>query len=409
MRSPEQAILEILAHTVSPGEGREVSLLQASGRVLAADVVSDVDLPPFEKSAMDGWAVRAADFEGVDPEIGLELDIAGESRAGCSFEGSLPPRSCVLITTGAELPRACDAVVVVEKSREGEKGVRLFDRPRVGQHVCHRGEDLRIAAPVFRAPRRLSPTDLSVLGAVGCDPVLVRRRPRVAVLTTGDELVPPDEFPGAGQIRETNTLHLAALALRAGARVEVLERLRDRSDELEAGFARALAGADVVVTTGGVSMGKYDLVAGAFEALGVREIFHKVAIKPGKPIWFGLHEEGGRRVLVFGLPGNPVSCLLDFEVFVRPALAKLEGAPEEEWQPRLRRGRWMGEARGGNPREQNLPVRVHQGEDGIELLEPLRWSSSADIVGLAEADGFARLPAEQGIETGAMTLWRPLR
>ena len=164
-----------------------------------------------------------------------------------------------------------------------------------------------------------------------------------------------------------------------------------------------------MVTTGGVSMGKHDLVAAAFEASGVRAIFHKVAIKPGKPLWFGCRDDGARRVLVFGLPGNPVSCLLDHEVFVRPALAKLEGAPEDEWRERLRVGRWNGALRRGNPRQQNLPIRVTQGEDGIERLDALKWSSSADIVGLAEADGFAVLPPDQGIQPGEMVRWRPLR
>ena len=409
MRSPEEAILEILHHTEPVREAHPVSLLQAFGRVLAQDVASDVDLPPFEKSAMDGFAVHTADFEDVDPTSGLELEVLGESRAGSPCPVPVPAGRCAQISTGAQVPAGCDAVVIVEKSEAQAGRVRLYDRPSPGQHICHQGEDLRIGGDVYSAPRRLSATDLSVLGAVGIDPVLVTRRPRVAVITTGDELVPPDQVPGPGHIRETNTLHLAALATRAGADVVSLARLPDQMAALQAGFQDALETCDVVLTTGGVSMGKYDLVVGAFEALGVREVFHKVAIKPGKPLWFGRRDDGVRPVLVFGLPGNPVSCLLDHEVFVRPALAKLEGAPEMEWRERLRRGQWCGPQRRGNPRQQNLPVRVTQGEDGIEHLDALQWSSSADIVGLSEADGFAVLPPNQGVQSGEMLRWRPLR
>jgi molybdopterin molybdotransferase len=381
--------------------------------VLASDISSDVDLPPFQKSAMDGYAVRSSDFERVDPERGLVLAVVGESIAGHPFTAHVPTGTAVLITTGAEVPADCDAVVVVEKSRleegqGGAGGVRLLDRPRAGQHVCNRGEDLACGASVFRAPRRLSATDVSVLGAVGAEPVTVFCRPRTAILTTGDELVPPARVPGPGEIRESNTLHLAALAARAGAEVVSVSHVRDDSSELARAFGTALECCDVVLTTGGVSAGKYDLVAGVFMDLGVREVFHGVAIKPGKPLWFGARESG-RRVLVFGLPGNPVSCLLDHEVFVRPALARIEGAPEEECAERVRLGRWEGDGVREIARQQNIPVRVAQGADGVDRLVPLVWSSSADIVGLADADGMAVVPAGRRLERGELTRYRPLR
>jgi molybdopterin molybdotransferase len=412
MRSPEEAIGEILLRARPHGETERVPLARAAGRVLARDVSSDVDLPPFQKSAMDGYAVRSSDFERADPESGLVLAVVGESIAGHPFPARVPPGTAVLITTGAEVPADCDAVVIVEKSRaEGGSEaarVRLLDRPRAGQHICNRGEDLACGASVFRAPRRLSATDVSVLGSVGCEPVTVFRRPRVAIVSTGDELVPPERMPGAGEIRESNSLHLAALAARAGADVLSVERVRDEPKALARAFGAALESADVVLTTGGVSAGKYDLVAGVFVELGVREVFHGVAIKPGKPLWFGMREST-RPVLVFGLPGNPVSCLLDHEVFVRPALARIEGAPEEESAERLRLGRWEGDGVRGIARQQNLPVRVTQGADGVERLEPLVWSSSADIVGLASADGMAVVPAGERLERGALARYRPLR
>jgi len=399
MRTPEEAIAEILRHVGPSGESEFVSLALAAGRVLAAEVVSDVDLPPFRKSAMDGYALRAADLSGGE----ARLEVVGEARAGHPFAGSVPAGACTSVMTGAEVPEGCDTVVIVERSEREGRFVRLRDAVRVGQNICNRGEDLTRGAVVARPGRRLTPTDLSVLAAVGRDPVPVFRRPRVAILTTGDELVRPDQRPARGQIREGNTYHLGALARRAGADARVLGLVPDEPALLAERFAAALGDSDVVVTTGGVSAGEYDLVAEAFERLGVREIFHGVAIKPGKPLWFG--KRG--RVLVFGLPGNPVSCLLDHELFVRPALERLEGevdAPVE----RLRLGRWRGAPPRANPRQQNLPVTVTQAADGVDELFPLDWKSSADIVGLTRAQGLAVVPAEESFETGALVRYRPL-
>jgi len=406
MRTPEEAIKQIVDEAPPLGESESVPLFEALGRVLAQDVFSDVDLPPFQKSAMDGYALRSADVTGDTVVPGQSFEIVGESRAGVPFSGSVPPGSCIAIYTGAEVPPDCDAVVMVEKTSCEGALVRIDDHPGAGQNICNRGSDLSSGDPVLPSGRRLSATDLSVLAAVGCDPTPVFRRPRVAILTTGDELVPPNETPGVGQIREGNTLHLAALAQRAGAEVLLLGLVRDDKGLLEERFRDALERSDVVVTTGGVSMGKYDHVAEVFQRCGVQEVFHKVAIKPGKPMWFGKLD----RKLVFGLPGNPVSCLLDHEVFVRPALARLEGAQPEEWQVERRRiGRWAGAETRSNPRQQNLPIRVQQAADGVEELLRLDWSSSADIVGLCHADGMAIVPAGETIAQGDLVSYRPLR
>ena len=223
-------------------------------------------------------------------------------------------------------------------------------------------------------------------------------------MTTGDELVPPSERPGPGQIREGNTLHLAALARAAGADVVRSGVVRDDEGALAETFGRLLSEVDVLVTTGGVSMGKYDLVGEAFEACGVEPVFHKVAIKPGKPVWFGVHGE----TLVFGLPGNPVSCLVGQEVFVRPALAKLGGAEEGSWVRTPRRARWVGAATRRNDREQYLPVRATHGADGVDELESVRWKSSADLVGLSRADGFAIVPPGEELGAGDVASYLPL-
>jgi len=311
----------------------------------------------------------------------------------------------VAIDPGAELPASCDAVVMVEKSALSGDRAQLDDSPRPGQHVCHRGEDLQVAVTVMRRGRRISAIDLAVLAAVGCEPAPVFARPRVALFTTGDELVEAHEKPAAGEIREGNTYYLAARLASEGADVENHGIVRDDEAELERRFQAALESSDALVTTGGVSMGKYDLVGAVLERCGVAPVFHKVAIKPGKPLWFGTRNG----VSVFALPGNPVSCLIGFEVFVRPALCKMSGAQESEWRERLRLGRWMGESAKENTRQQNLPVRVHRAADGVDELEPLRWSSSADIVGLTRADGLAVIEPGARVSKGELVSFRPLR
>jgi molybdopterin molybdotransferase len=391
---------EILGRLRPLEEVERVPLSLAVGRVLAEPVRSDVDLPPFDKSAVDGYAVRSADFS--PSEDVRSLPVVGESRAGEPYSGELASGACIAIYTGAEVPRGADAIVMVELSERSGGEVRLRDRPRPLQNLCKRGEDLARGGSVLSPGRRIRSVDLAVLAAVGCQPVGVFRRPRASVLTSGDELVRPDERPGPGQIREGNTLHLSALAHRAGAEVANLGVVRDEPSELERVLRAALDGCDLLITTGGVSMGKYDLVGATLERLGVEPVFHKVAIKPGKPLWFGMFG----RVPVFALPGNPVSCLVNHEVFVRPAIEKLSGVAEEA--PPLRRGRWAGGEVRPNEREQHLPVRLHPGEDGIEVLEPVRWNGSADVVGISRAEGLAVVPIGTGASGGMLLEYRAL-
>ena len=400
MRTPAEAIAAILDRIEPLRERESVPLEDAAGRVLGAPVVSDVDLPPFEKSAMDGFALRASE-PGAG---GGELACVGESRAGLPFAGEVPPGACVEIYTGAELPAGLDAVVMVEETtREGDR-VHFERAARPGQHVSHRAEILAVGRSVFEAGRVLSAPDLAVLAAVGCDPVPVLRRPRISVLTTGDELVAPAAVPGPGQIREGNTYTLRAAARAAGCELRDAGRVPDDAGVLKQRFAAALEEGDALVTSGGVSMGRYDLVGEAFEAIGVEPVLHKVAIKPGKPIWFGMR--GAKPV--FGLPGNPVSSMLGFEVFVRPALARLSGAGPEAWRERLRRGRWHGAATEPHWRQQNLPARVALGADGVDELEPLPWLGSADVVGVAAADALAVVPADAVLRPGDLVDYRPL-
>jgi molybdopterin molybdotransferase len=292
---------------------------------------------------------------------------------------------------------------MVEKTRREGDRVWIEDDPRERQNICAKGEDLSVGKVVYEPGRRLRPVDLSVLAAVGCDPVPVFRRPRVSILTTGDELIAPGEVPGPGQIREGNTLHLAAMATDAGAEVVAVGLIADDLDTLAGAFEEALGGCDALITTGGVSMGKYDLVGAALERVGVEQLFHKIAIKPGKPVWFGRRGEA----LVFGLPGNPVSCLVTHEIFVRPALARIGGC-EDEVGERLAHGIWRGADPRTNPRQQNLPVRVEQADDGTTELRSVEWHSSADVVALTTAQGLMVIPPNEQVRTGDLVRYRPM-
>jgi molybdopterin molybdotransferase len=406
MLTPSDALRQILGRVTPLGRIETVALDSAVGRVLSGEIRSDVDLPPFDKSAMDGFAVHAADLEpALAPGGERVLVVAGESRAGAPYDGSVPPGACVAIYTGAEVPRDCDAVVIVEQSRPVEGGrVVLRDRPAKLQNICNRGMDVTEGAAVLSAGRRIRAVDLALLAAVGAEPVSVVARPRVAILTSGDELVAPHEKPGRGEIREGNTLHLAAMARAAGAEIVRRAVVRDDLDVLAQAFAAALEDCDALVTTGGVSMGKYDLVGAALERCGVEGVFHRVAIKPGKPLWFGARGA----VPVFALPGNPVSCLVNHELFVAPALRKLGGEPDDALVPRQRFGRWSGGAREPNPREQYLPVVVRADRDGLDRLEPVRWNGSADVAGISRCEALAVVPPDTRLAGGDLLAWRPM-
>ena len=400
MLTPGEALASILARIPAPTRVESASLSTAHGRCLAGRAVSDVDLPPFEKSMMDGFALPSAALTAG----GGRLRVAGESRAGVPFHGALEDGSCVEIFTGAELPEGCDAVEMVERVRREGDWVVFDHAVKRGANVAHRGEILQTGATVYEPRRRLSAADLSVLASIGGDPVPVYSRPRVSVLTTGDELVPARVKPGRGQIREGNTCFLAAACAAMGCVVVRSGMVPDDPMVLELAFGTALDDSDVLITTGGVSVGKYDLVGQVFERLGVEPLLHKVAVKPGKPIWFGMREA----TPVFGLPGNPVSTLLGFEVFVRAALARMSGDDPALERERILRGRWLGRPEQGGDRQNNLPARVRQAQDGVSELEPLPFRGSADNVAAARADALAIVPAGGAIRTGELVEYRPL-
>ena len=304
---------------VRPLATEDVPLAVALGRVLAEDVESPVDVPPFDSSAMDGYAVVAG------PEA--ELEVAGESRAGRPAEAAVEPWKAIRISTGGAVPEGATAVVPLERAEAVDREADAAERVRVGpsapgDNIRRAGEDVRAGRVVLPRGTPLGPAELGVAASVGRASLRCARRPRVAIVVTGDELTEPGRPLGPGGIYSSNGWALAAQAERAGAQVTARETVPDHAADTRAALAKALNSADVVIVSGGVSVGPHDHVKPALAELGVEERFWGVRLRPGKPTWFGAKGEN----LVFGLPGNPVSAMVGFHLFVRVALAAMQGA-----------------------------------------------------------------------------------
>jgi molybdopterin molybdotransferase len=297
-----------------------VRLTEALGRTLAQDIKARENIPPFTKATMDGYAVRAEDIRAAGRDNAVELDVLEDLPAGRVSRKSVGRGQAVRIMTGAPLPKGADAVVMVEDTEKSGGRVKVRREVKPGTSIGQAGEDLKKSELVLERGAVIGPAETGLLAAAGLARVCVVRRPKLAVIATGDEIVEPGERKAAGQIRNSNGPALLALALRTGADAKYLGIARDRSSSLRAKLARA-KGADILVLTGGVSVGDYDLVRDELRTAGVKPVFWQVRIKPGKPVFFG--RRGSQ--LVFGLPGNPASAMVTFLLFVQPAIERLLG------------------------------------------------------------------------------------
>ena len=363
-----------------------------SGRVLAEGVTAVSSLPPFDVSAMDGYAARREEL-GAGP-----LPVAARIAAG-SDPSPLAPGTAAEISTGAAVPAGADAIVPVEDARETDAG--LVAEPPRGDFIRRAGGDLRAGDEVAGAGRALSPALLSAIAAAGVSRITVAARPRLAVIATGSELAPPGQPLRPGQIHESNSVGLAALAARAGAEVLPAVRVADDPAATREAFETALELADVVVSSGGVSVGRHDHVKPVLAELGVREVFWRIAHKPGKPLWFGVAPGGG---LVFGLPGNPVSSLVCFGLFVRPALRAMQGAPPTE-RPVARLAQPV---RRLAERDHAMRCGLRPGPEGMELV-PQAAQDSHLIAHAASAAAIALIPAGTGeLPAGTLVEYVPV-
>lgn len=376
---------------VRPLPAELVPIVEAAGRVVADDVRARVDLPPFASSAMDGFAVRAADLPGT-------LPIAGESAAGSPFDGRLEVGAAAAISTGAVVPEGADCVIPVERVVIHDNSVEISIEAQSGTNVRPRGGDTAMGDLVVPAGTRLTAARIAAAAATGIATLPCARRPRVAVLATGSELVAPGEDLREGQIYESNTVMLSSALAEAGALVEPAAPAADDEAALREALERGL-GADVLVTSGGVSVGEHDLVRAVERQLGVEEVFWRVSMKPGKPISFGTRGE----TLVFGLPGNPVSALVGSELFVKPALRALQGLADP--LPRFEPGRLSAALRRDPERDEFVRARSRVDGDGV-VLDPVAGQESHMIVRSSAADGLVHVPRGNGeLAAGSTVRW----
>jgi molybdopterin molybdotransferase len=384
--TPAEA-LELVLARVRPLELETVPLADALGRVLGEPVASADDIPPFDSSAMDGFAVRAADTRGARADAPVELRLAGESRAGVPAERGPDRGEAVRISTGAVLPAGADAVVRVEDTAERDGVVSIRAEVAPGKEVRRAAEDVSGGEQVLAAGQVLGAAELAVAASVGAGEVRCHRRPRVSIVVTGDELVEPGRPLAAGQIRNTNGIAVEVQAREAGAelasRTTVGDDYRATLEALE-----STLDADVAVTTGGVSVGPHDHVKPALAELGVEEVFWSVALRPGKPTWFGARG----RTLVFGLPGNPVSAMVTFHLFVRPALMALQGA-----KTRSRRAQAVFDTDyAKHPgRAHVVRCRLEARDDGWHV-RPTKEQSSHVLTSMLNAEALAYVEVERG-------------
>jgi molybdopterin molybdotransferase len=382
----EEARRRVLAET-SPLSAENVPLREALGRRLAAGVLSGEPVPAFDNSAMDGFALRAADTQRANVAEPVALRLVDESRAGSPAQRSPELGEAVWISTGAAVPDGADAVLRVENAQVDDGRVLVGAVVAPGHDVRRAGEDLMAGAPVLAAGTRLGPAELGVLAATGHPEVSCHRRPRVSVLTSGDELIAPAESMRPGGVRNSNAYSVPALAEMAGAEVSVAGPAPDRAEATREAI-EPLLDADVAVVCGGVSVGEHDHVKAALAALGVEERFWGVALKPGKPTWFGTRGEA----LVFGLPGNPVSAMVTFLLAVRPALVAMGGGDPDSNRA------WAALAEDYEKppgRAHALRCRLELRADGCRA-HPFPRQGSHVLTSMLGADCLALLPAEAG-------------
>ncbi|MCA8974235.1 MAG: molybdopterin molybdotransferase MoeA [Planctomycetes bacterium] len=385
-----EARSRILAADCRPRPTETVSLDRVHGRFLAAEVRADGPWPATDRSAMDGFAV-AAGSAGL--AAGIELPVVGESLAGHPFPGELAAGAAIRIMTGAVVPVGADAVVPVEHtSGFGGHAVTFHEPVRSGQNVRPKGSEITAGQPLLAAGCRLRAAEIGALAVLGHASVAVRRRVRVAIVATGDEVVPVENVPEPYQVRESNSWALAAQVHECGGEGIRLGVAPDQPDELRRLLLQGLEEADVLITIGGISKGTHDLVRQTLEDLGVSTVFHGVQLKPGKPTFFGTRAAADGAGFVFGLPGNPMSCFTVFDLLVRPLLLKMVGADPGQWRielppagmPWRRNARW-----------QAVPARLAVGEDGRLAAELGRTTPSGDPFGLLGGNLYGLLPADR--------------
>jgi molybdopterin molybdotransferase len=399
--TPADALVRLLDHLPHPVEPELVDTIRASERVTAEPVVAETALPSFPRSTVDGYAVRAIDTYGASDSLPAYLRLLGEVRMGEAPSFGLTPASCALVHTGGMLPRGADAVVMLEHTqplREAE--IEIMRPSGVGENILAVGEDVHPGQVVIGRGVRLRPAEIGGLMALGCTSVKVARKPVVGILSTGDEIVPPDVEPGPGQVRDVNTYSLSALVEQAGGLAVPHGIVVDEEEALFRAAESALAESDTLVITAGSSAGARDLTAAVIQRLGLPGVLvHGINIRPGKPTILGAcAQRGGIPKAVIGLPGNPVSALVIGRLFLVPVLERLIGLAPPALSTSVKAILTLNVA-SQSGREDWLPVRLIQRSERLEA-EPIFGKSNL-VFTLARADGLLRVPADAtGLDAG---------
>ena len=389
MISVSEAIQIVKSQTTQlPSES--VALESSLGRYLAEDIYADSDLPPFNRSQMDGYAIRAGDVQTVP----ARLKIVGESAAGRGWHNQMNAGEAVRIMTGAPVPAGADSVQQVELTRELDNGetVEILESVAAGRSIVERGAEIKSGACVLVAGERINAGTIAVLASFGYSRVNVGRLPRVAVLATGTELVPVHEKPGQDQIRDSNNYSIGAYAQITGAVVERVPLAGDDIEVLKREIKEASERSEIVITSGGVSVGVYDFTKTALRQLSAEIFFERVALRPGKPTVFARLPNG---TLVFGLPGNPVSVSVTFNLFARTATLALQGAAQTELETET--ALLEKSVKAAEDRESYLPARLSTNDEGQLITETVKWGGSSDFIAFARATCLVIVGASAGV------------
>lgn len=378
MISYEQAISDILKNTYVLAD-QQIKLCDSLGRILKENIISNIEMPPFNRSAMDGYALNSFDIK----EIPVRLNCIGLIQAGDNFKKRLKRGECVKIMTGAAIPKGADCVVMVEFTKARGKEVTILRPAHKWENIFFKGEDFKRGQLVLKEGVKISASHIAILAAVGKKYIKVSPKPKVAILNTGGEIIPLGAKLGKNQIYNSNGPILEALLKSDNIQPIILGIARDNTQELTRAIRKGLS-ADVLLVSGGVSMGDYDLVPAVLNNLGVKTIFHKVNIKPGKPLFFGVKG----KTIVFGIPGNPVSNFLSYLIFTRPAIHKMMG--KANYRTEFKQGILDRELRVKSGRRNFVLTQIKR-ESGACHLMPIAGRSSADTLSLSKAGGFMML------------------
>jgi molybdopterin molybdotransferase len=380
---------------VRPRGYEAIPIADALGRVLADDIRASVDLPPFERSAVDGWAVRADDTSGAGPESPVRLRVSGEVRMGASADATVAPETAVRIPTGGMLPAGADAIVMQEYVDATGVEIAIKRRASRGDHVVERGADVRAGDLVLARGRRLRPADLGILAGQGWETVRVALPPRIAILSTGDEVVRPGEQIEPGRVRDMNGVAIAATVTQSGGVPTILGIVHDERGEVDAALRQGITDHDMLLVTGGSSVGERDVVADAIGALGAPGIIvHGIAVRPGKPTVLAV----ANGVPVIGLPGNPVSALVIFDLFARPVIEQLLGMDPASRPWHVTTATLAQALPGAGQREDHRRVILERRADGLWAV-PLPAGSQI-LSSLTRADGIVVVPPGSAFKAG---------